>query len=428
MLKIENLSKQFKGNDFYSLSDVSLEIGKGEIVGLIGKNGAGKSTLMKMMAKSQRPTSGTITYRGIDINSKDNVLEDFGIMIDPVFYPEMSVMDNLKFYLKLHGKQELYPNIEKTLRLVELWEARNRKPKGFSFGMKQRTALAIALVAEPDFLILDEPFVGLDPIGVQKLIDILKQWSSERQISMLISSHQLGELEALCNRYVYIEGGKLVDSFEGKEQPSVVVHLHPSANTALLDSYLSSDVILEGRLLDISTASSRSTLNEIFKVLAENDMIESIYFSKYFSLLLILSIYFALFFASSLLVHYTRVVHMEFGTTQIVSDTLYYTLLEMVSIFTVFLKGVLAISVAAFASLRFGTGTTMTIAIVLTVTMMILSAIGGPIAALLPTGYQQFTQTVENIWIGLVGPVTVTAVYGLVLNTLSIKKFKSLEF
>ena len=231
---------------------------------------------MKMMAKSQRPTSGTITYRGIDINSKDNVLEDFGIMIDPVFYPEMSVMDNLKFYLKLHGKQEWYSNIEKTLRLVELWEARNRKPKGFSFGMKQRTALAIALVAEPDFLILDEPFVGLDPIGVQKLIDILKQWSSERQISMLISSHQLGELEALCNRYVYIEGGKLVDSFEGKEQPSVVVHLHPSANTALLDSYLSSDVMLEGRLLDISTASSRSTLNEIFKVLAENDMIESI--------------------------------------------------------------------------------------------------------------------------------------------------------
>ena len=276
MLKIENLSKKFKGNDFYSLSDVSLEIGKGEIVGLIGKNGAGKSTLMKMMAKSQRPTSGTITYRGIDINSKDNVLEDFGIMIDPVFYPEMSVMDNLKFYLKLHGKQEWYSNIEKTLRLVELWEARNRKPKGFSFGMKQRTALAIALVAEPDFLILDEPFVGLDPIGVQKLIDILKQWSSERQISMLISSHQLGELESLCNRYVYIEGGKLVDSFEGKEQPSVVVHLHPSANTALLDSYLSSDVMLEGRLLDISTASSRSTLNEIFKVLAENDMIESI--------------------------------------------------------------------------------------------------------------------------------------------------------
>ena len=194
MLKIENLSKKFPGNDFYSLSDVSLEIEKGEIVGLIGKNGAGKSTLMKMMAKSQKPTSGKISYNGTDINSNDNGLEDFGIMIEPVFYPEMSVIDNLKFYLKLHGKKGLYPNIERTLKLVELWESRNRKPKGFSFGMKQRTALAIALVAEPDFLILDEPFVGLDPVGVQKLIDILKKWSSERQISMLISSHQLGEL------------------------------------------------------------------------------------------------------------------------------------------------------------------------------------------------------------------------------------------
>lgn len=276
MLKIEHLSKKFPGNDFYSLSDVSLEIGKGEIVGLIGKNGAGKSTLMKMMAKSQRPTSGTITYKGVDINSQDNILEDFGIMIDPVFYPEMSVIDNLKFYLKLHGKQELYPNIETTLRLVELWEARNRKPKGFSFGMKQRTALAIALVAEPDFLILDEPFVGLDPIGVQKLIDILKKWSSERQISMLISSHQLGELEALCNRYVYIEAGKLADSFEGKEQPSLVVHLNASADVTLLENATSSDILLEDGKLEISTASTSSALHEIFKILGENEMIDSI--------------------------------------------------------------------------------------------------------------------------------------------------------
>lgn len=276
MLKIEHLSKKFPGNDFYSLSDVSLEIGKGEIIGLIGKNGAGKSTLMKMMAKSQRPTSGTITYKGIDINSQDNILEDFGIMIDPVFYPEMSVIDNLKFYLKLHGKQDLYPNIETTLRLVELWEARNRKPKGFSFGMKQRTALAIALVAEPDFLILDEPFVGLDPIGVQKLIDILKKWSSERQISMLISSHQLGELEALCNRYVYIDAGKLADSFEGKEQPSLVVHLNASADVTLLENATSSDILLEDRKLEISTASSSPALHEIFKILGENEMVDSI--------------------------------------------------------------------------------------------------------------------------------------------------------
>ena len=276
MLKIENLSKKFPGNDFYSLSDVSLEIEKGEIVGLIGKNGAGKSTLMKMMAKSQKPTLGKISYNGTDINSNDNVLEDFGIMIEPVFYPEMSVIDNLKFYLKLHGKKELYPNIERTLKLVELWESRNRKPKGFSFGMKQRTALAIALVAEPDFLILDEPFVGLDPVGVQKLIDILKKWSSERQISMLISSHQLGELEALCNRYIYIEGGKLAESFVGKAQPSLVVHLNSKYHMCNLKDHISQGITLSDGLLDIPISVDKEALNDIFGVLASESLIESI--------------------------------------------------------------------------------------------------------------------------------------------------------
>ena len=276
MLKIENLSKKFPGNDFYSLSDVSLEIEKGEIVGLIGKNGAGKSTLMKMMAKSQKPTSGKISYNGTDINSNDNVLEDFGIMIEPVFYPEMSVIDSLKFYLKLHGKKDLYPNIERTLKLVELWESRNRKPKGFSFGMKQRTALAIALVAEPDFLILDEPFVGLDPVGVQKLIDILKKWSSERQISMLISSHQLGELEALCNRYIYIEGGKLAESFIGKAQPSLVVHLNSKYHMCNLKDHISQGITLSDGLLDIPISVDKEALNDIFGVLASESLIESI--------------------------------------------------------------------------------------------------------------------------------------------------------
>lgn len=276
MLKIENLSKQFVGNDFYSLSDVSMEIQKGEIVGLIGKNGAGKSTLMKMMAKSLKPTAGTITYKGVDINAADNMLNDFGIMIDPVFYPEMTVLDNLKFYLKLHGKEELMANIETTLKLVELWDARNRKPKGFSFGMKQRTALAIALVAEPDFLILDEPFVGLDSIGVQKLIDILKKWSSERQISMLISSHQLGELEALCSRYVYIEAGKLADAFDGKANPSVLVHLDATKDTSVLAPLLNQNISLEGNVLDISTGCEANQLNQIFALLASHQLISSI--------------------------------------------------------------------------------------------------------------------------------------------------------
>ena len=276
MLTIYNLSKKFAGNDFYSLRNVNLEINKGEIVGLIGKNGAGKSTLMKLIAKSLKPTEGEIYYNEVELRSKDCLLQDVGIMIDPVFYPEMTVEDNLKFYLRLHNKKELYKNIEPTLRLVELWEVRKRKPKNFSFGMKQRTALAIALVAEPNFLILDEPFVGLDPIGVQKLILILKEWASQRKISMLISSHQLSELESLCDRYVYIESGCLADEFSKPSGRDVLIELIDDVNSSILESYLSDTVYLEDQYLVLSAQCSREELNKVLQFLGEKQMISSI--------------------------------------------------------------------------------------------------------------------------------------------------------
>ena len=276
MLTIHNLSKKFAGNDFYSLRNVNLEINKGEIVGLIGKNGAGKSTLMKLIAKSLKPTEGEIYYNEVELSSKDCLLQDVGIMIDPVFYPEMTVEDNLKFYLRLHNKKELFTNIESTLRLVELWEVRKRKPKNFSFGMKQRTALAIALVAEPNFLILDEPFVGLDPIGVQKLIVILKEWASQRKISMLISSHQLSELESLCDRYVYIESGCLADEFSKPSGRDVLIELIDDENSSILESYLSDTVYIENQYLVISSQCSRGELNKVLQFLGEKQMISSI--------------------------------------------------------------------------------------------------------------------------------------------------------
>ena len=276
MLTIHNLSKKFAGNDFYSLRNVNLEINKGEIVGLIGKNGAGKSTLMKLIAKSLKPTEGEIYYNEVELSSKDCLLQDVGIMIDPVFYPEMTVEDNLKFYLRLHNKKELFTNIESTLRLVELWEVRKRKPKNFSFGMKQRTALAIALVAEPNFLILDEPFVGLDPIGVQKLILILKEWASQRKISMLISSHQLSELESLCDRYVYIESGCLADEFSKPSGRDVLIELIDDENSSILESYLSDTVYLEEQYLVLSSQSSREELNKVLQFLGEKQVISSI--------------------------------------------------------------------------------------------------------------------------------------------------------
>ncbi len=210
-LKINNLSKKFRTNDFYSLENVNLEINAGDIVGLVGRNGAGKSTLLKLIAKSYIPTSGTVEYNGNNIFNNDYILKDVGVMIEPVFYPYMTVKENLEFYLELHGKQEFKKNIDDILELVDLAKKKNNKPENFSFGMKQRLSLAIVLVDEPDFLILDEPFVGLDPYGVQELLEILQGWAQERSISMIISSHQLSELESICNRFVMLEDGKMKD-------------------------------------------------------------------------------------------------------------------------------------------------------------------------------------------------------------------------
>lgn len=162
-----------------------------------------------MLAKSYIPTSGSIEYNGKNIFANDYILNDVGIMIQPVFYSYMTVEENLNFYLDIHQKKEYKKNIDIILQLVDLKEKKHEKPENFSFGMKQRLSLAIVLIDEPSFLILDEPFVGLDPYGIKEFIHILKQWVCQKNISMIISSHQLSELESICNRYVAIDHGKL---------------------------------------------------------------------------------------------------------------------------------------------------------------------------------------------------------------------------
>ena len=225
IIEVKGLGKRYKGNDFYSLKNANFTIEEGDIVGLVGKNGSEKSTLLKLLAKSQNPTEGTVFFNGKDIFKEDNILRDFGIMIEPVFFPQISVEENVKLYLKIHKKEQHQDNIEKTLKLVGLWEAKNRKPVDFSFGMKQRTALALALVTEPRFVLLDEPFVGLDPIGVRNLLDILKQWSKVNKTSMIIFSHQLAELEELCTRYLFIESGTIDDKISA-EHNSIIIELN----------------------------------------------------------------------------------------------------------------------------------------------------------------------------------------------------------
>ena len=283
IIEVKGLGKKYKGNAFYSLENATFTIEEGDIIGLVGKNGSGKSTLLKILAKSQNPTEGNVFFNGRDIFKEDNILKDFGIMIEPVFFPQISVEENLKLYLKIHKKEQYQDNIEKILKLVGLWEAKDRKPRDFSFGMKQRTALALALVTEPQFVLLDEPFVGLDPIGVKNLLEILKQWSKVNKTSMIISSHQLAELEDLCTRYLFIESG-IIDDKISTEQNSIIIELNEIFRDE--DNHLIENLVKKYSLkysennIEIDNSVNNEALNSILEQLAVAKLINNVLSKK----------------------------------------------------------------------------------------------------------------------------------------------------
>ncbi|HHB2989067.1 ABC transporter ATP-binding protein [Staphylococcus pasteuri] len=230
MIQVKNLSKKFKKNESYSLKDVNFSVDVGEIVGLIGKNGAGKTTLMKLIAKAIKPTDGDIFIHNKSILKKNNSLKEVGFMIEGSIFNHLSAVEHLKFFIKLNGDKKDYNNIEEVLKLVDLWEKKDKNPNSFSFGMKQRLSLAICLVTQPKLLILDEPFVGLDPNGVDKLIQTLKKWVEQKDTAIIISSHQLSELEEICTRYLFIDNGLLKEDFDSEKENTTLIELEKEFN------------------------------------------------------------------------------------------------------------------------------------------------------------------------------------------------------
>ncbi len=225
MIEVINLSKKYKKAEEFSLKQADFTLKRGEMAGLIGANGAGKSTLMKTMCKFISPTEGTVKINGEDLYSKDYMLKDVGILLEPVFFPQLSAYENMEYYLKIHGKKEFLPSIEEHLEMVGLLKSRDKKVKSFSFGMKQRLGLALALSGKPKMLILDEPFVGLDPNGMKDLIKILHQRVKEDQIAALVSSHQLHELSAVCERVLVIQKGVIVFDGVPNDSPEITIEL-----------------------------------------------------------------------------------------------------------------------------------------------------------------------------------------------------------
>ena len=215
ILKTNNLTKKYK--DFTALNNANITINKGDIYGLIGRNGAGKTTLMKVITTLTNKTSGEFYLFDKDDSDLTETKRRIGCLIEnPAFFENLTAYQNLKYYAIQKGIVD-YSQIDKVLDLVKLSDSKNKKFKTFSLGMKQRLGIAFAMLDNPDFVILDEPINGLDPIGISELRETLKKLNEESNITMLISSHILSELYLLANRFCFIEKGKIIKELSKEE-------------------------------------------------------------------------------------------------------------------------------------------------------------------------------------------------------------------
>lgn len=208
LLSTQELSKQYGKQK--AVQQVSLTINKGEICGLVGENGAGKTTLLRMLSGLISQTSGTIT------SSKDCRI---GALIEsPALQPNLSAIDNLRYMALQLNLKQADEKILETLAIVGLEDVDpKKKSKNFSLGMRQRLAIALAILDKPDFLILDEPINGLDPVGIKEMRSIILNLRNQYGMTILISSHILSELEMVVDRYIIMHKGLIVKEFSKRE-------------------------------------------------------------------------------------------------------------------------------------------------------------------------------------------------------------------
>ncbi|GAB2549020.1 ATP-binding cassette domain-containing protein [Gracilibacillus alcaliphilus] len=295
ILRTNKLTKKYK-NDV-ALENVNITIEKGAIYGFIGQNGAGKSTLLRLVTGLAFPTSGSIELFGNDHpNELTESQKRIGAIIEnPALFPDMSAYENLA----VHRLQKGIPgkeSIQKTLDLVGLANTGKKKTKNFSLGMKQRLGLGIALLSDPEFLILDEPTNGLDPTGIVELRELIKKLNREKGLTVLISSHILSELHQLATSYGIIHKGELLEELTSKQldekcrqhlqikvdQPSkAAIVLEDTLSTTDFEVMPDGTIKLYSYLDDVRAVSSALTMKGLLiEHLSQNgDSLES-YFSK----------------------------------------------------------------------------------------------------------------------------------------------------
>ncbi|TWT25751.1 ABC transporter ATP-binding protein [Planomicrobium sp. CPCC 101110] len=199
------------------VDNIDLVVPKGSIYGFIGRNGSGKTTTQKMISGLARPTSGSIKLFGKSVESQD-VRDQIGVLIEePALFAELSAYENLILQGHNTGIKNPKEQAKKSLELVDLTKAANKKAKQLSLGMRQRLGVAVAMMASPNLLILDEPINGLDPEGIIEMRGVFERLNKEMGITIFISSHILGELSRIATHYGILHDGKLIQQLSAKE-------------------------------------------------------------------------------------------------------------------------------------------------------------------------------------------------------------------
>lgn len=214
IIQTYQLTKTFKKEEVIKPLDFSLR--KGEICALIGKNGAGKSTFFKMLSGQLIPTAGDIHLFGKSGKDTAKARKRIGFMIEtPEFFPDFNATQNLEYFRIQRGVVEK-KRIDEVLQIVDLANQKRKRFKDYSMGMKQRLGIALSLLSSPDCLVLDEPINGLDAEGIIEIRRLLLKLNQEKQITILVSSHILTELQLIATRFVFIKNGVIVDDLSKK--------------------------------------------------------------------------------------------------------------------------------------------------------------------------------------------------------------------
>ncbi|MNO84338.1 putative ABC transporter ATP-binding protein YxlF [compost metagenome] len=214
VIQTRNLNKRYRGRS--AVSHLNLEIAKGEIYGFLGPNGAGKTTTIRMLLGLIRPTEGSVQIFGKDLHKeKLSILRRVGSLVEyPSYYGHLSAIQNLETIRRILDVPQ--SRIAEVLDIVSLTKESKRAVKGYSLGMKQRLGIASALLGNPELLILDEPTNGLDPAGIQEIRELIREMPERHGITVLVSSHLLGEVEQMASTVGIIREGELV--FQDKIQ------------------------------------------------------------------------------------------------------------------------------------------------------------------------------------------------------------------